>query len=96
VAAYEASALDERVKAALRFADAFLADPGGYRDLDRLRAHFTPEQVVELALKLTVNAGNKASIALGLDEPLDAARLVAFDYDHEGNFVVERHRPSSR
>jgi alkylhydroperoxidase family enzyme len=87
---YEGSDLDERIKVALRFADAYLANPAGYDEASRrsMLEHFAPEQIVELLLKLMYFSGNKATIALGLDAAIDPENLSSFHYDDDGNFVV--------
>ena len=88
---YESSALPERVKAALRLADAFLADPAGL-DEGRTRAireQLRPEQIVELAYKLVFFGGNKPTIATGFDAAVDEEQLTGFDYDREGYFVLD-------
>ena len=76
---YEASGLDESAKVVLRFTDAFLTDPAGIPESlqDQLRAHFSPAQVVELALILGAFAGfSKLRIALGLVPESMATTIV--------------------
>ena len=71
---YESSDLTERQKAALRLADAYLLWPAGTSDEVRAGAleHFTPEQIVELILRLLCYSSDKVMISLNLDldEPL--------------------------
>lgn len=71
---YESSDLTDRQKAALRLADAYLLWPAGTSDEVRAGAleHFTPEQIVELILRLLVYSSDKVMISLNLDldEPL--------------------------
>jgi hypothetical protein len=90
VGRYERSTLAENLKAALRFADAYFAHPAGFGAARRaeLLEHYTPEQIVFLVFKLVYFSGNKASIALGVDAPIDENELSSFHYDEEGRFVV--------
>jgi alkylhydroperoxidase family enzyme len=70
---FEHSDLSERHKAAIRFAHAFLVDPGalGERGRAALLVHFTPEQVAELVLDLVrLRPGSKMVVAGG-NEPAD-------------------------
>jgi alkylhydroperoxidase family enzyme len=87
---FERSALAERQKVALRLTDAFLAHPAGFDDAARHETleHFSPEQIVELLLKLTAWTVNKTATALGLDDPIDADRLTRFHYDAGGHLVL--------
>lgn len=65
---YEASALDPRHKAAIAWADAFLANPAYPSDAlrDELRRHFSPAEVVELTAALALFSGfSKIAIVLG-------------------------------
>jgi alkylhydroperoxidase family enzyme len=66
---YEASGLSERQKAALRLADAYLLWPAGTSEEVRAGAleHFTPEQIIELILRLLVYSSDKVMISLNLD-----------------------------
>lgn len=76
---YESSALDESAKVILRFTDAFLTDPAHIPESlqDQLRAHFSPAQVVELALILGAFTGfSKLRVALGLVPESMATRIV--------------------
>ena len=64
----QSDALTERQKAALRFTDAFLRDPGGdhAKLRDELALHFTPEEIVELAAGVALFMGfSKIAVALG-------------------------------
>ena len=65
---YQGSDLSARQKAVLRFVDAFLASPGEIpEELRReLLAHFTPDQLVELAAAVGLFMGfSKIAVALG-------------------------------
>jgi len=65
---YAASSLAERHKAALRFVDVFLTDPTALRDTDRARllAHFSPAEIVELAVGVALFMGfSKIAVVLG-------------------------------
>jgi alkylhydroperoxidase family enzyme len=79
---YEDSGLlDERQKAALRFADAFLITPAETPTslLETAAEHFTARQLVELALRLVAYSSDKVMVALrlDLDRPLTAAELAS-------------------
>jgi alkylhydroperoxidase family enzyme len=91
VRVYERSRLPEHQKAALRFTDAFLAYPNGLDDeaRQRMQAHFSAEQIVELTFKLVYWSCNKALIALGIDGPADAEHLTSFHYDERGAFILD-------
>ena len=75
---FEASALDARAKAVIRYTDVFLR---GGRGLDRdVRAemlqHFTPAQIVELTAGVALFMGfSKIAIALGT-APADMPTMV--------------------
>ena len=67
---YESSALSERDKVTLRFADAFLFDPRRVTPAlqAQLRQHFSEPDIVELALGLGLfHALSKVLIGLGLE-----------------------------
>src|SRR5271154_3499822 len=82
VARYEESSLPEATKVALRFVDAFLADPGGLSADGRRQMvdHFSSLQIVELALRCVHHSTNKPSIALGFDAAADESGLSTFHY----------------
>jgi alkylhydroperoxidase family enzyme len=90
VVAYEQSSLGEREKVALRLTDAFLSNPAAYSIPDRaqLLEHFSPEQVVELLLKLAAWTVNKSMTALRLDAAINTDALTSFEYDAEGKLVL--------
>lgn len=77
---YESTTLlDDRQKAALRFADAFLITPAEtspevYREA---AAHFAPDELIEIALRLVAYSSDKVMVALKLDmeHPLTRAEL---------------------
>ena len=75
--AYAGSDLPHRFKAAIRFADALIGDPGSVpeeRQLDlrtELLGEFTPEEIVELAITVTIAMGaSKMAIAWGPPPPM--------------------------
>jgi alkylhydroperoxidase family enzyme len=71
---YEHSDLSAEQRAALRLADAYLIAPAAMTDEMRadVAAHLTPEQVVEVVLKVMGFSSDKAMVALGID--FDAER----------------------
>jgi alkylhydroperoxidase family enzyme len=66
---YEHSDLSEQQRAALRLADAYLVAPGAMTDESReqIANQLTPDQIVEVVLKLMGFSSDKAMVALGLD-----------------------------
>ena len=86
---YEGSDLPEHQKVALRFTDAFITRPGEIGDELRaqLHEHFTPEQIVELALDISKWSTQKLPVALGLDRPVREDSLSLFDFDGDGEVV---------
>ena len=60
--------MPDRLKLALRMADAVISDPAGLNKVDQaaLREEFTPAELAELALTVAMAAGfSKAAIAWG-------------------------------
>ena len=91
VLAYEESEwLSQSQKVALRLHDAFLVYPGGLSAAARAEAleHFSPAQIVELALKFLLWSSNRPVVALGSDAPHDPNRLRSFHYAEDGEYVV--------
>jgi alkylhydroperoxidase family enzyme len=66
---YEQSDLSPGQQAALRLADAYLIAPAAMTDEMRadVAAHLSPEQVVEVVLKVMGFSSDKAMVALGID-----------------------------
>ena len=65
---YDDSDLPDRLKLALRMADAVISDPSGLSVADQaaLSEEFTPAELTELALTVAMAAGfSKAAIAWG-------------------------------
>ena len=65
---YADSDLPDRLKLALRMADAVISDPSGLSEADQtaLREEFSPAELAELALTVAMAAGfSKAAIAWG-------------------------------
>ena len=79
---YAASELPDRFKTAITFADALIGDPGsvpgpGQRELrSGLLRQFTPEEVIELAITVTVAMGaSKMAIAWGPPPPMPVTEV---------------------
>jgi alkylhydroperoxidase family enzyme len=91
VLTYEQSSLPEPQKVALRLTDAFLRDPASYPPRYRAQSleHFTPEQIVELLLKLAAWTVNKSMTALRMDAAINEHTLTNFHYNAEGALVLE-------
>jgi alkylhydroperoxidase family enzyme len=89
---YEHSSLDERLKVALRFTDAFVTRPGDISpELRRdLRSHFTPAEIVAIALEIVSFSVHKPMITLGLDGiPAGVdTDVMWFDFDAVGDVVA--------
>ena len=66
---YEHSDLSPGQRAALRLADAYLIAPAAMTDAVRsdVASHLTPEQIVEVVLKVMGFSSDKAMVALGID-----------------------------
>jgi hypothetical protein len=80
---YAGSDLPDRFKAAIRFADALIGDPGSVpgprqRDLrTELLGDFTPEEIVELAITVTIAMGSsKMAIAWGPPPPMPVTEVL--------------------
>lgn len=83
--------LSARQKTALEILDTFLVSPStiGAELKARIRAHFTPLQLVELLMKEMFWMSNKPMISLGTDPgAVSPAALTPFEYDAEGNFIL--------
>lgn len=65
------SLLDDRVKAALRYADALIWTPAHLAadDAAEVRSRFSEAEAVELTFDIMRNASNKIAVALGADAP---------------------------
>ncbi|OBF72838.1 hypothetical protein A5750_02070 [Mycobacterium sp. 852002-51613_SCH5001154] len=69
---FESSALlDDRAKAALRYADALIWAPAHLAadDVAEVRPRFSDAEAVELTFDIMRNASNKVAVALGADAP---------------------------
>jgi hypothetical protein len=81
---YEASDLDERLKAALRLTDAVIVNPASADAALRaqLQEHFTDEQIAELLHDIVKWSFQKVLVSLRLDVPVrDGLSVLSFD-DH--------------
>ena len=65
------SLLDDRAKAALRYADALIWTPAHLAadDVAEVRSRFADAEAVELTFDIMRNASNKVAVALGADAP---------------------------
>lgn len=76
-------------RAALRYADAHMTDPGRI-DLalaDELRAHYTPAQIVELSLDVSAWNYQKVLVALDLDRPASPDGLTGMVINRDGTMT---------
>ncbi len=90
---FEQSDLEERLKVALRYTDAFITQPAGAgpRLAADLLAHFSPAEVVELSLDIMKWSTQKIHVTLGLDlmagVNVDSGAVILFDLDASGRPV---------
>jgi alkylhydroperoxidase family enzyme len=88
----ETGDLDDRRRAALRYADAHMTVP---RLIDEplvreLHARFTTEELVELTFDVSAWNLQKVAVALGTDAPVDDGGLAALGFDEHGRTVYDR------
>jgi len=87
---FEDSDLDERIKLALHYTDAFITQPSGIDAAlaARLRAAFTPAELVELSLDIMKWSTQKIHVTLGLDVmpgvDVDGGTVTFFEFDGDG------------
>ena len=74
---------------AIEFAWSLMADPAGISDdlRDRLRAHYSNEQIIELSLDVMKWSYQKVAVALGVDREVVPGKLTDLEFDDEGNWV---------
>jgi alkylhydroperoxidase family enzyme len=86
---YEASALPDRQKVALRLVDAMLWQPTRHPRELRAQVHetFSTEESVEVVLDVARNAANKIAVAFGADDPHVTEGIEYFDTDDDGQLV---------
>lgn len=90
VAQFETSVvLDERAKAALRYADALIWTPAhlAVDDAAEVRSRFSPEQAVELTFDIMRNASNKIAVSLAADAPRVQSGTERYLIDVDGQTV---------
>lgn len=83
---YHAHDFSDAQKAALAFADGFLASPARFESAaaSKLRANFDPAACVELVLDMMRNATNKLAVALGGDAPRVETGYEIYDVKANG------------
>jgi alkylhydroperoxidase family enzyme len=89
----EPDRLAESHRLAVAFADALMVRPGDLDDatVAALRATYTPEQLVELTLKVLKFNTQKLNVTLGTHRWFTADDLAAARWNQDGAFVaVER------
>jgi alkylhydroperoxidase family enzyme len=87
---FESSSLfDDRVKAALRYADTLIWTPSHLvaDDVAEVRARFSDAEAVELTFDIMRNAGNKIMVSLGVDAPRVEHGTELFLLDADGQTV---------
>ena len=75
--------------AALELADAMMDDPAGVSPelRERLEAHFSTEQIVELCLDVMKWSYQKVAVALGVDREVVPGELTDLSFDADGNWI---------
>lgn len=90
VARNERARLDDRQRAALDLADAFVTDPfrieGDLRR--RVLEQLSAGEVVELMFDVIAWSQQKVLVALELDAPVDSEALTSLEFDAAGKAVV--------
>jgi len=86
----ELSRLDDRQRAALALADAFVTDPGRLDGALRQRVleQLSEVEIVELLFDVMAWSQQKVLVALELDAPVDPDALTVLDFDDGGHAVV--------
>lgn len=81
--------LDDRAKAALRYADALIWTPAHLvaDDVAEVRARFSDAEAVELTFDIMRNASNKVAVSLGADAPRVEHGTERYLLDADGQTV---------
>ncbi|OBH48855.1 hypothetical protein A5687_14610 [Mycobacterium mantenii] len=81
--------LDERAKAALRYADALIWTPAHLvaDDVAEVRSRFSEAEAVELTFDIMRNASNKVAVSLGADAPRVENGTSRYLLDADGQTV---------
>jgi alkylhydroperoxidase family enzyme len=85
----ESTLIDERAKAALRYADGLIWTPA-HLDADvvaEVRARFSEAEAVELTFDVMRNASNKVAVSLGGDAPRVESGTERYLLDVDGQTV---------
>jgi hypothetical protein len=87
---YEEAPIDDRRKAALRYADAHMTDPRSIDAAlrDELHRHFTPPELVELALDVVAWNKQKVPVSLEADRWVTPDDLTPLSFDARGGSVI--------
>jgi hypothetical protein len=90
--------LDERRRAALALADAFVTDPARLADDLRRRVldQLSGGEVVEILFDVIAWSQQKVLVSLSLDSPVDPEALTSLDFDAGGHAVVGSDGPWQR
>ncbi|OMC26770.1 carboxymuconolactone decarboxylase family protein [Mycobacterium colombiense] len=83
------SLLDDRAKAALRYADALIWTPAHLvaDDVAEVRSRFSEAEAVELTFDIMRNASNKVAVSLGADAPRVETGTERYLLDADGQTV---------
>jgi alkylhydroperoxidase family enzyme len=83
------SLLDDRAKAALRYADALIWTPAHLvaDDVAEVRSRFSEAEAVELTFDVMRNASNKIAVSLGADAPRVENGTERYLLDADGQTV---------
>ncbi len=83
--------LDDRAKAALRYADGLIWTPAHLvaDDVAEVRSGFSDDEAVELTFDVMRNAANKIMVSLGADAPQVEHGIELYLIDADGQTVVQ-------
>ena len=90
VARHDLSALDERRRAALALADAFVTDPGRIAGALRetILEHLAPAEIVEVLFDVIAWSKQKVLVSLRIDAVVDPDAFTPLGFDATGKPVI--------
>ncbi len=90
IANHENSDFSPAIKAALKLCDAIIINPGQIEPAlrEELAAHFTDEQIVEIAVDVTKWSQQKALVALRIEPPASAEHLTQLIFGPDGHPAI--------
>jgi hypothetical protein len=90
VARNELGGLDDRRRAALALADAFITDPGRIDGAlrENVLLHLTPAEIVEVLFDVIAWSKQKVLVSLEIDAAVDADTFTPLGFDDAGKPVI--------